>query len=134
MTNLVTSSAIHIFLNPTFYAFHAFQNQHRKEWQAKRCQEECGNQSGNAAGGSAVDDNADCSQCGSDSDEIQHNSGYLHYLSGNPDENRQQCKDWCKQDSKQYLHERDLLRFFLISFYFFVAAGSMMSSLHIEKT
>ena len=129
---MVTNSAIHIFLNPALNAFHAFEKQHRKERQAKRRQEERRNQTGNAAGGSAVDDDSDCAQCSGNGDEIQYNSGYLHNLCSDPDDNSQQYEYRGKQDSKQYLHGRDLLCFFLISFYFFVATGSMMSNGYIS--
>jgi hypothetical protein len=102
---LGTGSAVYAFLNPTFYTFHDFQNQHRKERQAKRRQKECGNQTSNADGSSAVDDKADCTQCGGNDDEIQNNSGQFRYFGSDLDDNDQQQEYMCKQDFRQYLHE-----------------------------
>lgn len=87
MPNLGTSSSVHTVLNPAFDAFYTFQNQHCKERKPKWCQEERGNQSGDAAGSSVVDDDADRIQCGSDGNETQHNSGYFHNLCSDLDEN-----------------------------------------------
>lgn len=96
MTNLGTISSAHAFLNPALDAFHTFENQHCKERKPERREEECSNQSSDATGGSAVDDDADRAQRGCNGDEIQNNSGQLHYLCGDPDDNGQQYENRCE--------------------------------------